>query len=45
MNLRRAEAVDIYVRKRPLDVVQQLFVPLQFEVGMQAALHQDLIAA
>ena len=45
MNLRRAEAVDIHLRKVPLDVAQQFFVPLDLEIGMQAALHQNLIAA
>ena len=45
MNLRRAEAVDVDLRKAALDVAQQFFVPLELEVGMQAALHQDLVAA
>ena len=45
MNLRRAEAVDVDLRKVLFDVAQQLFVPLQLELGMQAALHQNLVAA
>ncbi len=45
MNLGRAEAVNVDLRKVRLDVVQQLFVPLERQVGMQAALHQNLIAA
>ena len=45
VNLRRAEAVDVDLRKARLDVAQQFFVPLELVIGMQAALHQNLIAA
>ena len=33
------------VRKLLLDVAQQFLVPLQLEFRVQAALHQDLVAA
>ena len=45
VKLRGAEAVDIDLGKVGLDVVEQLLVPLELEVGMQPALHQDLVAA
>ena len=45
INFRRAEAVDVDLRKVALDVAQQFFVPLELELRMQAALHQNLIAA
>ena len=45
MDLRRAEAVDVDLRKVALDVAQQLFVPLELEFRVQSALHQDLVAA
>ena len=45
MNLRRAETVDVDLRKMPFDIGQQFFVPLDFEFRMQSALHQNLIAA
>ena len=37
--------MDIDVGEVVLDVVEQFLVPLQLEVGMQPALHQDLVAA
>jgi hypothetical protein len=39
-NLRRGEAMQVY-REALLDGAQQIFVPLDLQVGMQAALHQD----
>ena len=32
-------------RKAIFDVAEQLFVPLELELGVQAALHENLIAA
>ena len=42
--LGRAEAMNVDLWKACLDVRQQLFIPLELKFGMQAALHQDLIA-
>ena len=45
MNFRRAEAMHVDLRKMPLDVSQQLLVPVELEVRVQAALHKNLIPA
>ena len=37
--------MHVHLRKVAFDVAQQLFVPLELVVGMQAPLHQNLIAA
>src|SRR5207247_1634796 len=37
MDLRRAEAVNVDLRKMRLDVAQQLFVPLELELRVQPA--------
>ncbi len=44
INLRRAEAVDVNLRVLGFDATEQFFVPLEFELGMQPALQQDLVA-
>ena len=45
VDFRRAEAVHVDLREAALDVVQQLLVPVQLELRVQAALQQDLLAA
>ena len=45
MDLRRTEAVNVDLREPRFDVGQQLFVPFQRQLGVQAPLHQDLVAA
>ena len=45
VDLRRAEAVDVDPREVGLDVAEQVHVPVERQVGVQAALHQDLVAA
>src|SRR5690606_18398970 len=45
VNRRRSESTDVDLREMRLDVAQQVFVPLEFLVRMQATLHQNLIAA
>ena len=37
--------MDVDGRKLPLDVAKQLLIPLERECGVQASLHEDLIAA
>ena len=44
MNFRRAEAMNVHIRKMRFDVAEQFLVPLQFKSRMQTALHQNLIA-
>ena len=45
MNLRWAEAVDVDLRKPCFDVGEQLLVPFERQLRVQASLHQDLVAA
>ena len=40
-----AKTVDIDVGESGFDIPEKLFVPLEFEVGVQATLHEDLVAA
>src|SRR5208337_1454764 len=42
---RGAEAVDVDPGKMVLDVAEQLLVPLQSQMRMQSALHEDLVSA
>src|SRR5262249_50805181 len=44
VDLRRAEAVDIDPGKMSLDVPEELLVPLELQIRMQPALHQDLVS-
>ena len=44
MDLGRTEAVHVDAGEVRLDVREQLFVPLELQMRMQAALHQDLVA-
>jgi hypothetical protein len=37
--------VDIDVGESGFDIPEELFVPLEFEVGVQSTLHEDLISA
>jgi hypothetical protein len=39
------ETVYIDVGESGFDIPEKLFVPLEFEVGVQATLHEDLVAA
>src|SRR5262249_41979417 len=43
--LRRTESVEVHSGKVLLQIAEQLFVPFELEARMQAALHQDLVAA
>ena len=43
--LARAEAVDVDLRKLCFDVREQIEIPLHGQLGMMAALHEDLRAA
>ena len=45
VDLRRTEPVHVDPREVALDVVEQLFIPLELQMRMQPALHQDLVAA
>src|SRR5208337_4474397 len=45
VNLRGAEAVDVDPGKMILDIAEQLLVPLQSQMRMQSALHEDLVSA
>ena len=36
--------MDVDLRIMPFDIAEEVFVPLQRKRGMQAALHQDLVA-
>ena len=45
MYFRRAEPVNVHLRKMTFDVPQQILVPFQVELRMQAPLHQNLVAA
>ena len=42
LELRRAESVDVDVRIFLSDVMEQVDIPIEPELGMMAALHQDL---
>ena len=44
-DLRRREAVQVNLREALLHAAEQVFVPLDLQVGMQAALQQDAGAA
>ena len=44
-DFRRAEAVDVDLRESPLDVAEQLARTRPGQLGVQAALEQDLVAA
>ena len=44
-DFRRAEAVDVDLRKTPLDVAEQLLVPGQVNSGCRPPCKQDLVAA
>ncbi len=43
--LRRTEGVQIHQREPSFQIPQQFLVPFQLQTGVQATLHQDLIAA
>jgi hypothetical protein len=45
VDFRGAEAVNIKLREARFYVAQQFFVPLELEFRVQAALHENLIAA
>src|SRR5205085_12272653 len=45
VNLRRREAVKLKVRILRMKGAQQVFIPLDFEIRVQATLHQDTCAA
>ncbi len=45
MNLGRAESVNIHPGVVSLDVLEELFIPLELQMRVQATLHQDLIAS
>ena len=45
VQFRGAKAVDIDVGESGFDIPEELLVPLEFEVGVQSTLHEDLVAA
>ena len=44
MNLRRAEPVNVDAGEVRLDVLEQLLIPLELQMRVQAPLHEDLVA-
>src|SRR2546421_6408304 len=44
-DFRRTEGVQIDLWKARLEIAEQFLIPFELETRMQAALHQDLIAA
>lgn len=45
VEFRGAKAVDIDVGESGFDIPEEFLVPLEFEVGVQSTLHEDLVAA